>query len=194
MTTLAWRRLDLPGFEIAFVELSADRLRATGSVLALGEHPHRLAYEIETAAGFATSRVEVETRGDGWRRWLKLSREHDGSWSCDAGGTGPADLGAPGGDLAPLDESSDVDLGFSPLFNTLPIRRLGLLEPGAEAQTLVAAFVTVPALGVQPLWQRYEPIDVGRLRYVSVDSGFTADLEVDGDGVVVTYPGLAERA
>jgi hypothetical protein len=193
MTTVAWRRLDRPGFELAFVDLSADRLRVAGSVLAAGENPHRLAYEVETAAGFATTRLEVETRGDGWRRWLRLERHHDG-WSCDAGGSGPTDLAPPGGDLAPLDDALDVDLGFSPLFNTLPIRRLGLLGPGADPQTLVAAFVTVPELGVQPSWQRYEPLDDGRVRYVSVDSGFTADLEVDSDGLVVTYPGLAARA
>jgi hypothetical protein len=41
--------------------------------------------------------------------------------------------------------------------------------------------------------QRYEPIDERHVRYIGLDSDFTADLELDEDGLVLRYPGLAER-
>ena len=55
------------------------------------------------------------------------------------------------------------------------------------------AWVSVPALAVLRSEQRYEPIDARTVRFVGLDSGFTADLELDADGLVVRYPQLAER-
>jgi hypothetical protein len=51
-------------------------------------------------------------------------------------------------------------------------------------------WVSVPGLEVSRSDQRYEPLEGGRVRYRS--GSFTADLELDADGIVVRYPGLAE--
>jgi len=51
----------------------------------------------------------------------------------------------------------------------------------------------VPDLGVRRSEQRYEPIDARRVRFVGLEDGFTAELELDEDGLVVRYPRLAER-
>jgi uncharacterized protein len=53
--------------------------------------------------------------------------------------------------------------------------------------------VSVPDLKVHAAPQRYEHVRPGVVRFVSLDSDFTAELELDGDGLVVRYPGLAER-
>ena len=50
-----------------------------------------------------------------------------------------------------------------------------------------------PELEVHASPQRYEWLDDGRVRFVSLDSDFTADLELDEDGFLTRYPGLAER-
>ncbi len=84
-----------------------------------------------------------------------------------------------------------VDLGFSPLTNTLPIRADGL-HRGVEPRDYVMALVEVPSLEVVRSEQRYEPFAPGLVRFRSGD--FTAMLEVDDDGFVVRYPGLAARA
>jgi uncharacterized protein len=39
--------------------------------------------------------------------------------------------------------------------------------------------------------QRYEHLAPGRVRFS--DGDFTAELELDADGLVVAYPGLARR-
>jgi hypothetical protein len=69
----------------------------------------------------------------------------------------------------------------------MPARRLG-----GEPADHVMAWVSVPDLGVRRSEQRYEPLDDHRVRFVSLDSDFVADLELDDDGLVVRYPRLAE--
>ena len=89
-----------------------------------------------------------------------------------------------------LGEADFFDLEFSPLLNTLPVLRDGLLSAG-PARDYVMAFVAVPSLEVTLAEQRYEPLGDLRVRFSSGD--FTAELEYDEDGFVVHYPGLATR-
>jgi uncharacterized protein len=89
-----------------------------------------------------------------------------------------------------LDGCDFFDLGYSPLFNSLPVRRDGLLEDTA-ARDYVMRWVRVPELTASELPQRYEPLGGGAVRYSS--DTFTADIEFDADGFVTRYPGLAER-
>jgi hypothetical protein len=89
------------------------------------------------------------------------------------------------------DDDDFVDLGFSPLTNALPIRAHGLHQ-GGEPRDYVMALVEVPSLEVVRSEQRYETLAPGLVRFRSGD--FAAMLEVDDDGFVVRYPGLAARA
>jgi uncharacterized protein len=83
----------------------------------------------------------------------------------------------------------DVDINRSPLTNTLPIRRLGVSAP----REIDVAYVSVPELTVRPVRRRYTllPGDQPVYRYES--GSFSADLPVDGDGLVLDYPGLWRR-
>jgi hypothetical protein len=85
-----------------------------------------------------------------------------------------------------LDGADFFDLGYSPLFNSLPV--LAGLEQTAH---FVMAFVDVPSLEVSRSEQRYEPIGENVVRYSS--GSFVAEIEFDADGLVTRYEGLAER-
>ena len=50
------------------------------------------------------------------------------------------------------------------------------------------AWVSLPDLVVHESRQRYSHVAPGVVRYE--DDSFAADLELDGDGLVVRYPGL----
>jgi hypothetical protein len=159
----AWQGPGL--FEVAFVDLGADRLIARGTQL---RKDYSLSYVLETSQMFVSEhlRAEVETvHGAGT---LDLRR-----------GTTPL-----------KDDVLDLDLQASPLFNSLPVLRDRLHE-GGEAREYTMAFVRVPELSVQRSAQRYVPLGRGVVRYRS--GTFTADIEFDADGFVVRYPGLAER-
>ncbi len=89
-----------------------------------------------------------------------------------------------------------VDISETPFTNTLPIRRLDLAPRGAA--DVSAAYSDGSELQPWPEPQRYtclEKNDRGGLyRYLSLDGGFTTDLPVDADGLVIDYPGSFKRA
>jgi uncharacterized protein len=90
-----------------------------------------------------------------------------------------------------LGEADFFDLGWSPLFNSLPVIRDGLLHSGAP-RDYVMRWVDVPSLELSESRQRYEPLGNARLRFRS--GSFSADIQFDSDGFVVSYPGIARRA
>ena len=83
---------------------------------------------------------------------------------------------------------TDLDLGFSPSTNLLPIRRLAL-EIGDEAE-LEAAWLPFPALKFARLPQKYVREDARNYKYESRGGSFSCRLETDGDGFVTNYPAL----
>ena len=89
-----------------------------------------------------------------------------------------------------LGDADFFDLGFSPLFNSLPVVRDGLLDV-SRARDYVMRFVEVPSLEVSTSPQRYEPLGERRIRFRS--GNFTAVLEFAPDALVERYEGLAER-
>ena len=88
---------------------------------------------------------------------------------------------------APLpDGCVDVDLGFTPSTNTLPIRRLGL-KVGEEAK-VSAAWLRYPQLTLERLDQTYRRTGELTWQYTSA-TGFAGALEVDEHGLVRRYEG-----
>ena len=169
---LVWRGLEEWLAEACELELEGDRLQATGVQLGAEPHPYRVDYELTTGARWVTDRLFVKCD----ERSLDLRRAGDGSWTAN-------------GEPQPHVEGAlDCDLAFSPLTNFMPARRLA-----GEPVDHVMAWVSVPDLAVLRSEQRYEPIDARHVRYVGLDSDFTADLELDEEGLVVRYPRLAER-
>ena len=188
----AWSGLDAWRAEFAHVLLREDGMAASGVQLGIDPEPYRMEYSLEVASGWLTERLEANAYGRGWWRALELVREPDGSWRCETGSSGELGEPVPGGDLDAVHGALDCDLQHCPVTNTMPVLRERLLQ-GGEATDLVMAWISVPHLGVHRSEQRYEPVDEQRVRYVSLDGDFRSELEVDGDGLVVRYPQLAER-
>jgi hypothetical protein len=82
----------------------------------------------------------------------------------------------------------DIDLGFSPATNLLPIRRLAL-NIGKEAEVR-AAWLSFPALTFEVLPQVYRRVGETTYRYESGGGTFVRELQVNAVGFVTSYPGL----
>jgi hypothetical protein len=196
-----WVRTDTAGADHALLD-DARGLYARGVAAAATPVPYTCRYELVTDESWATARLEVSVEGAGWLRTARLERAA-GRWRVTTAEQGDLDraLGARGHHRAELPgiedpsrliDAVDVDLGAAPLFNTLPIRRLGLrCAPAGASHTITVAWVLVPSLKVLPAEQVYTALD-GKVRFSS--AGFTADLDLDAEGYVTHYPGLAERA
>ncbi len=189
--SLLWERVNSVGAEHVLLD---DRvgLRARGTMVAAAPLPYTCRYSLATDASWATSVVEVTTEGAGWSRRVRLEREV-GQWRIVTSEQGELDTTLPGTEMPELlDSAIDVDLGFSPLFNTLPVRRLGLRDkPVGTVMTLVMAWIQVPTLVVTPSEQTYTWLGEDRVLF---ESGvFRVELELDPAGYVVHYPGLARR-
>ena len=86
----------------------------------------------------------------------------------------------------------DVDIIATPFTNTLPIRRL-TWHRGMQ-QRISVAWVSIPDLQLARADQIYTCIEPGsQFRYENADSTFSANLDVDSDGLVIDYPELFER-
>ena len=193
---VAWAKDDPFGVEFAEIALAPRHLTAEGVAIGSGPIPYRLDYTLETVSGFVTSRLRVSSRGEGWRRTLDLSRDAAGAWSVTAGEEGDVDLASAGGDSTTFAGARDCDLGLSPMTNLMPVLRHELLSSGGPVE-LTMAWVSVPDLTVRADGQRYTFLRADEeyrvIRYEATDGSFAADITLDGDGIVIDYPGIARR-
>jgi len=196
---LAWIGPEPHRVDVAAVRLGSDHLSAHGTSTA---RDHTTEYRLHTDTGWVTRRLEVRTRGDGWTRTLLLERSADGTWSAHRAVEGTARTDEDDDARLPdLTGALDCDLGLCPLTNTMPVLRHDLVRRAHEgARTsvnLIMAWVSVPDLTVHASSQTYSPlhpVDPGGGAVLGFSSeGFATVIEVDADGLVVAYPGIALR-
>jgi hypothetical protein len=175
-----WRWLDGTGLEWFALHREAGGWRLKGTILALHDGaPAEARYEVSCDPGWRTKRAVVDVQSAGAHRSLRLAVEN-GRWFRDAR------------EQPDVQGCVDVDLSWSPSTNTLPIRRLGLAV-GQTSDRVTAAWVRFPELTLEPLPQEYRRLGESRYRYTSRAGAFTAEIDVDGHGLVVEYAGLWER-
>lgn len=137
------------------------------------EKPVRIDYQVLFDRQGLTQSVIVDAVGGSGEQHLQLVVDEHRTWFWN------------GKELPECSGFADVDLGFSPATNTLPIRRLNL-QPG-ESQTISAAWVRFPEFDVIAFPQRYTRMGPNRYIYESLLSDFKAELVVDELGIVRRY-------
>ena len=181
-----WATVQEPGFEHLALSVDREGLRADGAVIGVIDtppRPFRLHYTIACYADFRVRAVTV-TLSHPTIRGVALHADGIGNWRDEAGM-----------ELTSLRGCVDVDIMTTPFTNTLPIRRLEWTA--GRSQTLPVAYVTVPTLAVSMEHQRYTCLErslgASRFRFESLATGFTAELQVDADGLVIEYSDIFRR-
>lgn len=194
--SITWAKEGRRGTETVRVRLQRGRLTAVGRATGSAPIRYSLDYVLTTGARYATRKLVIRARGDGWSRWMHLERSPLGIWRALHQARGVVRLQPPGGDMSPLEGAIDCDLAWSPLTNAMPVLRQDLLQGGGPVDFLMA-WVSVPDLHVYPSAQRYTFL--GRegghsvVRYESIPGGFTAEIVFDSEGLVIDYPGIGSR-
>lgn len=178
MKIVRWREWEGPGLEHLVLRERAGEVLADSVVICFGQTPFAVRYRIECDANWRARSVTVDMIGSG--QTLVLVSDGEGHWIRDG-------LAVP-----ELDGVLDPDLTVTPFTNTLPIRRLRLST--GQSADITTAFIRLPALTVVANPQRYTCLEEGRrYLYESRASDFRRELEIDGDGLVVTYPDFWQR-
>jgi hypothetical protein len=142
------------------------------AVLPLEGAPCHIAYEVIIDRDWMPRSSSVTVTSPRQVHRIELRSDQFGHWQVN-------------GSAAPhLDACGDVDLGWTPATNTVPIRRLDL-EIGDTA-SIVASWVRFPELDVIANEQQYTRLASDRWRYRSGDYDF--ELVTDSaSGIVLAY-------
>jgi hypothetical protein len=134
--------------------------------------PCHISYEVMVDHCWAPLVATTTVTTPGRASRMSLASDGEGGWTLD-GATAPR-----------LDGCGDIDLGWTPATNTIPIRRLALGR--GETASISAAWVRFPELDVVASEQRYTRLADDRWRYQSGDYDF--ELRTDeATGLVVRY-------
>lgn len=171
------QRVGLERFELARTE---QDWKLRGTILATSEiGPVEARYEITCNTFFHTQLARISVLDSAGERSLEISVQK-GLWLVN------------GRENTSVRGALDIDLGWSPSTNTLPIRRLNLAV-GERSGEFIAAWVRFPDLTLEPLPQEYTRLSERVYRYSSRGGAFTAELTVDDHSLVENYEGIWRR-
>jgi hypothetical protein len=180
-----WSSVSGDGFEHVHLLTSDSGMVADGVIVRREQGgTYRTRYIIECSADWRPARLTLE-KLDASRRTLTLLCSDHGAWTD-----------AVIGPLPQVEGCVTLDISASPFTNTLAVRILNLQPEASE--TLRVLYVDPDTLSVRSMSQRYTRIRTDGVRttyrYESLDgTGFTAELPLDDDGLVIEYPGFFKR-
>jgi hypothetical protein len=175
--SIVWRRLDLVGHDAATIMASSDGWHISGvAIVVESERPCCVEYDIDCDESWITRRCSLRGYVGADPVAMIIRRDAKGAWEVN-------DVDAPN-----LQGCIDIDLGFTPATNLLPIRRLELGV--GQSSTVRAAWIRFPEFTAEVLDQVYTRRADDRYLYESAGGVFQRELSVDSFGCVVEYPGL----
>jgi hypothetical protein len=182
---LTWRAQDAGRMESVRVQVSGKRIKANGRIIAAATETtpaFGAYYDLLTDETGATKRLGMTVTLAERERVFSFARDEENMWLV---------TDHQGERRAAYNGALDVDVEFSPFFNALPIRRLGLYERAASV-TLPVVYVNVPEMSITADTVSYS--STGSLDEINLRSPISdTTVSVDEEGFIVDYPGLAER-
>jgi uncharacterized protein len=156
---------------------------ADSVILAFDEDqgPFRLSYRLTWDESWRLRQAELTAATGSSARSLSLQADGQGHWR-----------GGDGRSIDELDGCVDIDIWPTPFTNSFPIRR----EPMSvgERREFRMAWVFAPDLTVNAQPQAYTRLADSLYLFENLDgSGFSVELPVDEDGIVIDYPEFFRR-
>ncbi|WP_280153625.1 putative glycolipid-binding domain-containing protein [Piscinibacter sp. XHJ-5] len=171
-----WQRLDTPGHDACLVRRLPHGWRLSGTAVFRQENvPCQLQYQVDADAQWRSVAASVAGWSGADRIEVAIAALEGGRWTLN-------------GVEQPLASGCvDIDLGFTPATNLILLRRLEL--PLGVTVPAPAAWMEFPDLRLQRLEQSYRRLDERRFDYRGAPA-YEGVLVVDGDALIVEYPGL----
>jgi len=162
--TARWQRWNHDGDETLTLHWENEGWTATGEV-----GREAVTYVIRLSATWKVSQFLLFRDVEGPDLWL--GTDGAGRWGEINGAHRPD-----------IDGCTEIHLTCTPFTKTLPIRRLQL-DVGDSADVLTAS-IDVETLGVVRVKHRYRRLGLRRFEYSDLDTGVTAEFDIDEYGLV----------
>ena len=183
---LTWRAHDVPRMESVRVQLSGNRIKAYGRIVAAATDSHpafSASYDLVTDERGGTKRLSLTVTLAERERQLSIARDEENMWLVQDHQNQTK--------RAAFDGALDVDVIFSPFFNALPIRRTGLYQRRRLDRRCRWSTCGCRSCRWSSATISYSSDGPGGIKLHSPVAETT--ITVDADGFILDYPGLAER-
>lgn len=178
--SVLWQSLQRPGLERFELVQTQNGWMLRGTILIAAETgPAEAIYQIACDSSWQTQEADISIRQASGEHRLHIATQN-GTWYEN------------GNENKTVSGAIDIDLGWTPSTNTLPIRRLNLAV-GESSGSVTAAWVSFPDLRLQPLPQEYKRLTKDRYLYTSNEAAFRAEILVNDNGLVLDYQNLWRR-
>ncbi|WP_248489859.1 putative glycolipid-binding domain-containing protein [Tsukamurella sp. PLM1] len=180
---LTWRSEDGNLLESVRVQVTGDRIRAYGRIIAApsAEEPaFNASYDLMTDDEGVTRRLSVHALTAAGESQVTIARDGENHWLVQ---------GAQGSERGFFSGALSVDVLKSAFFNALTIRRFDL-QSHSEDVDVPVVYVDLPSLSVKETVINYGAASDGITVISPVSS---SKVSVDADGFVIDYPGLSTR-
>lgn len=174
--SVVWRRFEAigAGHEFARVFSEDSKHFLEGTAIFVDEKKFcKLDYRIECDETWKTLSAKVSGFVGDEMIEIEIATEPNGTWTMN------------GEEISAVQNCIDVDLNFSPVTNTLPIRRLNL-QIGEKAEVR-AAWLRFPSFKLELLEQIYERNGENKYAYESANGAFRTEIETDELGLATRY-------
>ncbi|MGE4064119.1 MAG: putative glycolipid-binding domain-containing protein [Rhodospirillaceae bacterium] len=175
VSSATWRRLDVPGTD----SCSLLRTEHGWALAGLAEFAHPrgwacVSYRVDCAPNWATRAAEIHgTVGD---MHFAYQIQRTSPWTVN-------------GERCPgVDDLVDIDFGFTPATNLIPMRRLAL--PPGQPVAMSVAWFDLGERCLTSLPQHYTRRSPSTIWYESPTANYEGMLELGESGFVASYPGL----
>lgn len=171
--SILWHCAPLASSEYATLRQDGNLFRLRGVVvLPLEDVPCRIDYHLAINSRWVPLSASATLTTPKRVQEVRVVSDGAGCWTL-------------GGEPAPmLDGCTDIDLGWTPATNTIPLRRLDLQV--GERATISASWIRFPEFDVVKNDQTYERLRVDRWRYRSGAYDFQLVTDV-ASGLVLEY-------
>ena len=174
--SIVWRRFEAIGAGHEFARVFSERSKhfLEGTAIFVDQKKFcKLDYKIECDEIWKTLNAKVSGFAGDEKIEIEIAADSNKIWTMN------------GEEISAVQNCIDVDLNFSPVTNTLPIRRLNL-EIGAKAKVR-AAWLRFPSFKLEVLEQIYERNGENRYAYESAGGKFRTEIETDEFGLATSY-------
>jgi hypothetical protein len=178
--TLLWTGREYYSLEHCMVTPTLTGFEISAAIVGYYEQKiYKVEYVIRTNQDWGTLYVDICFHLDNLVQRFQFFSDGEGNWISN------------GKAMDEFKGCREIDIPLTPFTNTLPIRRLQLVQ-GQKAEIQVI-YCDLLENRIYPVRQQYTRLSNREYHYQNVPNDFEATVQVDQWGLVVDYPGLFVR-